>query len=203
MDHILQITHLHQNLKKILICNNYTSLKLDVIIESNCIQVFGQLNVLESLWSIIKTRLLGLIIKYCKNIKFLDLCEFENQITYKILDLIENIKQNLNYLNYLSIDIQEDNRLTNGSSIILKNLGQALPSKLEYLSLVLNVKESDFRAFLENSQDVFINKLFIKLQRGSDDISHYIREYIMKGERVKYLAIKGIKNGNLLSDFER
>ncbi|PKK57980.1 hypothetical protein RhiirC2_797061 [Rhizophagus irregularis] len=188
MDHVLQITHLHQNLKKILICNNYTSLKLDVIIESNCIQVFGQLNVLES---------------YCKNIKFLDLCEFENQITYKILDLIENIKQNLNYLNYLSIDIQEDNRLTNGSSIILKNLGQALPSKLEYLSLVLNVKESDFRAFLENSQDVFINKLFIKLQRGSDDISHYIREYIMKGERVKYLAIKGIKNGNLLSDFER
>ncbi|CAB4433253.1 unnamed protein product [Rhizophagus irregularis] len=278
MDHILQITHLHQNLKKILICNNYTSLYQSLLLSKdyNCSntlntitfyyvdfrkiinldKVFGQLNVLESVHTIycfflnnsftqqiinlckpfkLKTLilndvlqfeslqqlllksgdylenfglgfsygpssrqvLLGLIIKYCKNIKFLDLCEFEYQITYKILDLIENIKQDLNYL---SINIQEDNYSTNGSSIILKNLGQALPSKLEYLSLVLNVKESDFRAFLENSQDVFINKLLIKLQSGSDNISHYIKEYIMKGERVKYLAIKDIKNNNQLSD---
>ncbi|PKY17716.1 hypothetical protein RhiirB3_430388 [Rhizophagus irregularis] len=141
--------------------------------------------------------LLGLIIKHCKNIKFLDLCEFEHQTTYKIFDLIENIKQNLNYL---SINIWKDNNLTNGSSIILKNLGQALPSKLEYLSLILTVKESDFKAFLENSQDVFINKLLIKLQRGSDNISHYIKEYIMKRERVKYLAIESIKDNNQLSD---
>jgi hypothetical protein len=275
MDHVLQITHLHQNLKKILISNNYTSLYQSLLLSKdyNCSntlntitfyyvefrkiinldKVFGQLNVLETvhiincssleqiinlskpfkLKSLILDKLqfeslqqlllksggylenfglefsyglssrqvlLGLIIKYCKNIKFLDiceLCEFEYQITYKILDLIENIKQDLNHL---SINLQEDNHSTNDSSIILKNLGQALPSKLEYLSLVLNVKESDFRAFLENSQDVFINKLLIKLQSGSDNISHYIKEYIMKGERVKYLAIKDIKNNNQLSD---
>ncbi|GET60675.1 uncharacterized protein OCT59_008504 [Rhizophagus irregularis] len=194
MDHVLQITHLHQNLKKILICNNYTSLYQSLLLSKdyNCSntlntitfyyvdfrviinldKVFGQLNVLESvhiincssleqiinlskpfkLKSLILNKvlqfeslqqlllksgdylenfglgfgyglssrqvLLGLIIKYCKNIKFLDLCEFETQITYKILDLIENIKQNLNYL---SINIQEDNHLINGSSIILKS----------------------------------------------------------------------------------
>ncbi|EXX63703.1 uncharacterized protein OCT59_008510 [Rhizophagus irregularis] len=276
MDHILQITHLHQNLKKILICNNYTSLYQSLLLSKdyNCSntlntitfyyvdfrkiinldKVFGQLNVLETVHIIncssleqiinlskpfklkslilIKIQfeslqqlllksgdylenfglgfsyglssrqvLLGLIIKYCKNIKFLDLCEiceFRYQITYEILDLIENIKQ---ALNHLSINILEDNHSTNDSSIILKNLGQALPSKLEYLSLELKVKESDFRAFLENSQDVFINKLLIKLQIGSDDISHYIKEYIMKGERVKYLAIMDINNNNQLSDF--
>ncbi|CAB4443442.1 unnamed protein product [Rhizophagus irregularis] len=230
MDRVLQITHLHQNLKKILICDNS----------------FGQLNVLESVHIIycyflynsftkpfklkslifnekvpqietlqqllqlsgdylenfssfisIKQVLLELIIKYCKNIKFLNLHEFENHITYKIFDLIEDIKQNLNYL---SINIREDYHLANGSSVILNNLGQALPSKLEYLNLELNVKESDFRTFLENSQDVFINKLLISLRGSSDDISHYIKEYIMKGERVKYLAIKGIKNGNQLSE---
>ncbi|CAB4433263.1 unnamed protein product [Rhizophagus irregularis] len=251
MDHVLQITHLHQNLKKILISNNYTSLYQSLLLSKdyNCSntlntitfyyinfrviinldKVFGQLNVLESV-HIINCSSLEQIINLSKPFKLKSLIlnkvlQFESlqqlllksgdylenfglgfsyglssrRITYKILDLIENIKQNLNYL---SINIQEDNHLTNGSSIILKNLGQALPSKLEYLSLVLNVKESDFRAFLENSQDVFINKLLIKLQRGSDDISHYIKEYIMKGERVKYLVIKGIKNGNLLSDLK-
>ncbi|PKY26461.1 hypothetical protein RhiirB3_528594 [Rhizophagus irregularis] len=269
MDRVLQITHLHQNLKKIIICKNCTSLYQSLLLSKdyNCSntlntitfyyidfrkiinldKAFEQLNVLESVHIIycyflnnnsftipfklkslifndkvpqietlqqllqlsgdylenfsssisIKQVLLELIIKYCKNIKFLNLHEFENHITYKIFDLIENIKQNLNYL---SINIQEDYHLTNGSSIILNNLGQALPSKLEYLNLELNVKESDFRTFLENSQDVFINKLLIRLRGDSDDISHYIKEYIMKGERVKYLAIKGIKNGNQLSE---
>ncbi|GBC28077.2 hypothetical protein GLOIN_2v1782948 [Rhizophagus irregularis DAOM 181602=DAOM 197198] len=87
-------------------------------------------------------------------------------------------------------------------SFILKNLGQILPSKLEYLSLVLNVKESDFRAFLENSQGVFVNKLSIELRRGSDDSLHYIKEYIMKEKRVKYLAIKDNENNKELFDLK-
>ncbi|EXX60375.1 uncharacterized protein OCT59_006080 [Rhizophagus irregularis] len=144
--------------------------------------------------------LLELFIKYCKNIKFLDLFEFEIQITYKIFDLIESIKKNLNYL---SIHIWEDNRhLSIGNSIILQNLGQILPNKLEYINLSLVIKENDFKVFLENSQDIFINKLLIFRQGGSDDILPYIKKYIMKEKRVRYLAIENIKKRRELSDLK-
>ncbi|PKC55272.1 hypothetical protein RhiirA1_475918, partial [Rhizophagus irregularis] len=43
-------------------------------------------------------QLLQLIINYCKNIRFLDLHSRINDITSSIFSLIENIKQNLNYL---------------------------------------------------------------------------------------------------------
>ncbi|CAB5200549.1 unnamed protein product [Rhizophagus irregularis] len=113
---------------------------------------------------------------------------------FNIPNLIENIKQNLNYL---SINLCEDIYLSDDNiSILLRNLGQTLPSKLEYLSLVLNIKENDFRIFLENSQNIFINKLKI-MQNSSDNILHNVKEYIMKEKRVKFLAIWDFKNGDL------
>ena len=48
---------------------------------------------------------------------------------------------------------------------------------------------SDFEIFLKNSQNTFIKKLLIKNQ-DDEDILPYIKEYIMKRKRVKYLAIK-------------
>ncbi|EXX56213.1 uncharacterized protein OCT59_018945 [Rhizophagus irregularis] len=145
-------------------------------------------------------QLLELITKYCKNIKYLDFYEFESQIIYQIFNLsnlIEHIKQNLNYL---SINIWEDYYLSNGnierSSILLQNLGQTLPSKLEYLSLILSIKENDFRIFLENSQNTFINKLKI-MQNNSDDIVQCIKGFIINKKRVNYLAIRNFKGGDL------
>ncbi|PKC62067.1 hypothetical protein RhiirA1_465655 [Rhizophagus irregularis] len=137
-----------------------------------------------------------LIIKYCKNLKFLEFNGYESQIiTYRIFNIIENIiRQNLNYL---SIDIRTDDYDNiKGSSTILQNLGQALPSKLEYLSLTLSIKRSEFRIFLQNSQNTFINKLLIR-QIGWDDILSYTKEFIMNEKRVKYLAIRSINNGDL------
>ncbi|GES72759.1 hypothetical protein GLOIN_2v1781395 [Rhizophagus clarus] len=130
--------------------------------------------------SSLEQQLLELIPKYCKNIKFLGLYGFKNQVTYLISNLIENIKQNLNYL---SIDVWDEDY----GSIILQNLGQDLPSKLEYLSLSLKIEENDFKIFLENSQNIFVNK-FLIMQKGNDDILHHIKEFIMKKKRVKYLA---------------
>ncbi|CAB5206538.1 unnamed protein product [Rhizophagus irregularis] len=101
------------------------------------------------------------------------------------INLIESIEQSLNYL---IINICEDSAIY--SSIILENLGQILPSKLDYVNLSFIIKDSYFRVFLENSQYIFINKFLIKLKRGSDDILHYIKEYIMKEKRVKYLVIQ-------------
>ncbi|PKK63820.1 hypothetical protein RhiirC2_788370 [Rhizophagus irregularis] len=135
------------------------------------------------------------LLKYCNNINLLYFVEFESEIsTYQKINLIKNIKQSLNYL---IIKICPVEHCSTCSSIILKNLGQILPFKLDYISLDFTIKESDFRVFLENSQYIFINKLLIKLKSGSDDILHYIKEYIMKEKRVKYLAIKNIKNGEL------
>ncbi|CAB4427784.1 unnamed protein product [Rhizophagus irregularis] len=55
----------------------------------------------------------------------------------------------------------------------------------------------DFEIFLKNSQNTFIKKLLItnrkmkdeKCQVIHDSILFYIKEYIMKKKRVKYLAI--------------
>ncbi|GBC10875.1 hypothetical protein RclHR1_09980009 [Rhizophagus clarus] len=131
--------------------------------------------------------LIDLFMKYCKNIKFLDCHIYGKQIIYPIFNLIENNKQ---YLNYVSIyTLQEGTNLDiERSSIILQNLGQILPSKLEYLNLALRIKNSNFSVFLENSKNTFINKLLI-MQKGEDDILHCIKKLIMKEKRVNYLAI--------------
>ncbi|PKC72240.1 hypothetical protein RhiirA1_452555 [Rhizophagus irregularis] len=145
-------------------------------------------------------QLLELIIKYCRNIKFLDLYKIETHITSLVFSLIENIKQNLNYLSTSVGNCQDSN-----IELILQNLGQTLPSKLEYLSLVLYyIKANDFGVFLKNSQDTFFKKLLInnmtREYNNDIDILPYIKEYIMKKKRVKYLAIKNTStlgfNGN-------
>ncbi|UZO25441.1 uncharacterized protein OCT59_017706 [Rhizophagus irregularis] len=77
------------------------------------------------------------------------------------------------------------------SSNVLQNLGQVLPSKLEYLRLKFLFKTSDLEIFLKNSQNTFIKKLIIGniMSIKGENILFYIKEYIMKKERVKYLAI--------------
>ncbi|CAB4426514.1 unnamed protein product [Rhizophagus irregularis] len=138
----------------------------------------------------LKQQLLELPIKYCKNIKFLDCNGFENQIIYLIFNSIENIKHNLNYLSITTnASYQSYNNIEHISSIILQNLGQALPPILEYLSLTLCIKSSDFEVFLKNSQDTFIKKLLIMNIIQQDSILPLIKEYIMKKKRVRYLAL--------------
>ncbi|RGB25047.1 hypothetical protein C1646_747526 [Rhizophagus diaphanus] len=133
--------------------------------------------------------LLESIIKYCKNIKSIYLSEFKDQIIYLLFDLIENMKQSLNYL---TISVSGCENYIECSSIVLQNLGQILPFKLEYLDLVLHIKMSDFEIFLKNSQNTFIKKLLINNFNNlkGQDILPYIKEYIMKKKRVKYLAFK-------------
>jgi hypothetical protein len=46
--------------------------------------------------------------------------------------------------------------------IVLQNLGQILPSKLEYLSLALEINISGFVIFLRDSQIAFIKEILIK-----------------------------------------
>ncbi|PKK58244.1 hypothetical protein RhiirC2_857878 [Rhizophagus irregularis] len=133
-----------------------------------------------------KQQLLELIIKYCKNIRFLDSCGNDDRIIHLVFNLIENIKQNLNYLS-ISTSSYDNNREC--SSIILQNLGQILPTKLEYLRLSIHhIKISDFEVFLKNSQDTFIKKLLIHNTTGQD-ILPSIKNYIMKKKKVKYLSI--------------
>ncbi|GBC33839.2 hypothetical protein GLOIN_2v1768126 [Rhizophagus irregularis DAOM 181602=DAOM 197198] len=123
---------------------------------------------------------------------------FDSQIAFQISSLTENIKHNLNYL---SINDDPSSVKIRKNSTLLQDLGRALPSKLEYLSLNLFIKVNDFMIFLEDSQDIVINKLII-IQRGWDDILHYIKEYIMKEKRIKYLAFMKLKNSIELYDLK-
>ncbi|GET66559.1 hypothetical protein GLOIN_2v1879328 [Rhizophagus irregularis DAOM 181602=DAOM 197198] len=114
---------------------------------------------------------------YCRNIKFLSI-ELHYQNVDLIFNLIKNIRQNLNYL-----IINSDGKIK-FSLILLHNLGQILPFKLEYLRLVLAIKGSD----LEN-------------EGTSQDILPYIKEYIVKKKRVKYLAILDVFCGKKVDLF--
>ncbi|GBC16641.1 hypothetical protein RhiirA1_469794 [Rhizophagus irregularis] len=141
----------------------------------------------------LRNQLLELITKYCKNIKYLYLSHGDDMNIYPLFNFIENMKQSLDYL---TIDISSftyhplKRYYSEASQIILQNLGQVLPPKLEYLCLDLfYVESNDFEVFLKNSQDTFINKLLIR-KINSQDILPYIKEYyIMKNKRVKYLSI--------------
>ncbi|CAB4431345.1 unnamed protein product [Rhizophagus irregularis] len=115
-------------------------------------------------------------------------------------DYLENVTCKFGNLNYLRIS--DGHKYLVGCyefSSLLQNLGQILPSKLEYLHLILHIKPNDFKIFLENSQNIFIKKLLI-MQNGNDDILYYLREHIIKKERVKYLAIKYDDNFPNLND---
>ncbi|GBB88220.1 hypothetical protein RclHR1_14770004 [Rhizophagus clarus] len=136
----------------------------------------------------LRQQILKSVIEYSKNIKYLEIFEVGNQIDYLIFDLIESIKQNLNYLSITAI---KASRLCDNSSIILQNLGRVLPNKLEYLSLTLNANINDFRLFLDSS-NAFIKKLLIKstMRNKIDEMLPYVKDYLVKKKRVKYLAIK-------------
>src|ERR671922_313911 len=102
-------------------------------------------------------------INYTK-INFFELLGFDNQNIYLAFDLIENVGQNLNYLyinfcKFCSSCLNYEDKL---SSIVLLNLGQILPYRLEYLSLALKFNINDMEVFFKNSQDSFINKLLIR-----------------------------------------
>jgi hypothetical protein len=131
------------------------------------------------------------ILKYCsKIIKYLGSIALNNQCTYLLFDLIKNIKQNLNYLIIDNSHHSVFNYYL--APIILQNLGQILPLKLEYLYLSLsNINTNNLEIFLKNSQNTFIKKFVIQNQKRieNEDIFLYIEEYIMKKKRVKYLAI--------------
>jgi hypothetical protein len=138
----------------------------------------------------LEQQILESMIKYCKNVKFLNLFESGIKFNYQIFNLIENIKQNLNYL---TIGLFNDYHYTiEFSSIILQNLGQILPFKLKYLNLYLSIKANDLKVFLNNSQNTFIEKLLIhnnKIREDSDEeLLLCIKEYIMKKKKVKYLS---------------
>ncbi|RGB32950.1 hypothetical protein C1646_762266 [Rhizophagus diaphanus] len=143
-------------------------------------------------------QLIELFEKYCGNIKNLYLYISGYHIISPVLNVIENIKRNLNYLTILLFD--ESIRCMRGSSTILRNLGQILPLELEYLNLILNITVSDFKIFLENIQNTFINKLLIRNTIYIDnyyDILFCIKDYTKYNKSVRYLSFKDFIDNDL------
>ncbi|CAB5182236.1 unnamed protein product [Rhizophagus irregularis] len=137
-------------------------------------------------------RLLQLIIKYCSKIKCLVPTWPNSQSIHLVFNLIELINQNLNYLFIDPFVISYNDHYYDASSIILRNLGQILPVRLEYLDLILRINTNDLEIFLRNLQNNFIKKLLINgiKEKEGQDIFPYIKEFIVEKKRVKYLAIK-------------
>ncbi|RGB38864.1 hypothetical protein C1646_755190 [Rhizophagus diaphanus] len=211
-DFIQQIINLTKpfKLKSLFLCNNnelqiVESLQLLFQKCGDYLENFG-LEVGYSSFISEEQQLLELIIKYCKNIKFLDLTEIGNtQIIHSLLNLTENVKQNLNHLSISSVFNDDYPNTIEYSSIMLQNLGQLLPLKLEYLNLIFDIKyKNDFEIFLKNSQNTFIKKLLINNRVSKDNYIHdfilsHIKKYIMKKKRIKYLAFINYSNIDLFS----
>jgi hypothetical protein len=130
---------------------------------------------------------------YCNKIKFLSLIDVRD--IFPAFYLIKNIQQNqnLSYIILYFIDYCNDEKL---GSIILQNLGQILPYRLEYLCLVFKINENDLEVFFKNSQNIFIKKLLIrnKFYKQGDNIIPCIKKYVMKEKRVTYLAFENYKS---------
>jgi hypothetical protein len=194
-------------LKSLFLDKSDESLKLLIQKSGNYLENLG-INMIDR-----SQQLLHHVIKYCNKIKIFDFTTWPsyNQNINLVFNLIENIAQNLNYLLINAINCNDffyyTNYLDNNikfSSNVLQNLGQILPCRLEYLNLNLAINGSDLEIFLKNSQNTFIKKFLIKNERReeSEDIFPYIKEYIMKNKRVKYLAVLDVfrrKNEDLFS----
>jgi hypothetical protein len=150
---------------------------------SDCLENFGLgPNMFDEYYEP-KRQLFEFITKYCKKIKY-----FESGIPddNNIYLFIGNNQYNINYLTIIVDTYNEEL-----SSTVLQNLGQGLPSKLEYLCLSLSFRTNDLEIFLKNSQNTFIKKLLINnfMMSKGENILFCMKKYIMKKERVKYLAI--------------
>ncbi|PKK70205.1 hypothetical protein RhiirC2_780023, partial [Rhizophagus irregularis] len=174
-------------------------------------EVFNHLNVLESIhivYCIIDSKFIQQINNITKPFKLKTLFLDERdellepliqksgnylEILELVFNLIENIKQNLIYLT-INVPANFNNNYDRSSITMLQNLGQFLLVRLEYLNLILRINTYDLEIFLKNFQDNFIKKLLIKNIKKEEcqDIFPFIKEYIVKKKRVKYLAIKEI-----------
>ncbi|PKY24692.1 hypothetical protein RhiirB3_439348 [Rhizophagus irregularis] len=168
------------------------SLQLLLMKFGDCIENFGfgNRNSGEEYGVIIpeKQQLFEYVMKYCKKINY-----FDSGIPADDNNIYLIIKNNQHNINYLIIELDVDMYIIYDelSSTILQNLGQVLPSKLEYLCLSLSFRTNDLEIFLKNSQNTFIKKLLIEniVPDKDENILFCIKKYIMKEERVKYLAI--------------
>ncbi|RGB38685.1 hypothetical protein C1646_755383 [Rhizophagus diaphanus] len=155
---------------------------------SDCLENFGFGLISNEYDEYIEQRrqLFKLIMKYCTKIRYFDSGIPNDNNIYSI------IKNNQHTINYLTIEMDFHDDCYDISSTVLQNLGQVLPPKLEYLSLSLSFNTSDLEIFLKNSQNNFTKKLIIgHITQDNDEntILFYIKKYIMKKKRVKYLAI--------------
>ncbi|GES79352.1 hypothetical protein GLOIN_2v1776857 [Rhizophagus clarus] len=119
------------------------------------------------------------IIKYCSTkIKFLKFSGFNDEMIYKIFDIIEKVELSLNYLTIEGYDDEP-------SSTVLQCLGQILPSKLEYLSLSL--KRAGYLAFLD----------YFYIQTPIDDDDLYSLKNEVKEFRLHNIIIQNYYDLNI------
>ncbi|POG71905.1 hypothetical protein GLOIN_2v1601233, partial [Rhizophagus irregularis DAOM 181602=DAOM 197198] len=166
---------------------HFESIQLLLLKFSDYLENFGFESMMFSDYDEPKRQLIEFITKYCKKIRYFESGILDDNNIYLF---IENNQHNINYL---TIEAYAD-RYTDYrelSSTVLQNLGQVLPSKLEYLCLSLSFRTNELEIFLKNSQNTFIKKLLIRniMVDKSENILFCIKKYIMKKERVKYLAI--------------
>ncbi|GBC49748.2 hypothetical protein GLOIN_2v1767282 [Rhizophagus irregularis DAOM 181602=DAOM 197198] len=108
---------------------NIKNLKLDKKF-SDCLENFG-FGLMSDECDGPRRQLFKLIMKYCTKIKY-----FDSGIPDDI-NIYLFIKNNQHSINYLTIEIDFHDDCAGLSSSVLQNLGQVLPSKLEYLCLTL------------------------------------------------------------------
>ncbi|CAG8504491.1 3486_t:CDS:1 [Funneliformis mosseae] len=139
-----------------------------------------------------RKRVFESIIKYCDKIQFLHLYEIDYVNIPQLYKLITQVRKNLKYLSlqnknyhppYILLSGNKDNLRV--SSMILENLGQILPSSLNYLDLNLVIDPTNFKDFLDNCKHfVRLSRLLVKNKniKEIDDTFNILKKFVKENE---------------------
>ncbi|RGB27752.1 hypothetical protein C1646_768697 [Rhizophagus diaphanus] len=171
---IQQITNLTKPLKlKSLFI--FMGLKIDLL--QSLLQKYG--NYLENFncgnYGLeVQQRHLELIIKYCRNIKFLDLYGIERHITSLIFGLIKNIKQNLNHL---SINVGnlflKNSQDTFFKKLLINNLMRAYSDEINILPYIKEYIMKKKRVQYLAIKNTIYNRTDVDLSNFKDEVNEF------------------------------
>ncbi|CAI2163862.1 11055_t:CDS:1 [Funneliformis geosporum] len=137
------------------------------------------------------------IIKYCDKIQFLHLYEIDYVNIPQLSKLITHVRKHLKYLSlqnknyhppYILLLGNKDNLRV--SSMILENLGQILPSSLNYLDLNLVLDPINLKNFLDNCKHIVrLSRLLVKNKNIKEiDDTFYVLKKFVDGKKVTNFA---------------
>ncbi|CAG8507640.1 3301_t:CDS:1 [Funneliformis mosseae] len=153
-----------------------------------------------------KRNIFDSISHYCEKIKFIHFTEIQHEHIPRLNDLLSCFGTTLRYL---TLDIKydfnhyprfsfrrliriEDEHSQSASTLLLQQLGQALPLTLEYIDLFLILDPINLQTFLDNCKHLKLKRFLLRNMREFylDDTLQLLKRLIMDMNSIQCLAYR-------------